>query len=280
MTTHDFTIQVFQSKRHLKARLSQSHFDPSTLQKLVIIATGLHSHMDKESQIKTSNTYQNAGFDTLQFNFTGHGQGQNKSDGTLNDITLSSSIQDLKTIWDYAQTKLPVSPNQISIHANSYGALISLLALEKNLISPESMVLIAPFSMDKFKQLRIPLSILTKFMPEKITKILKLPISSEMLIDFLKKHTRGMEKKDLLSNTAIHFFVGSQDKVSSPKTIQKWCQQFNTHQPKNVPFVDSIQAHYKEYPDVKHFNIPDEIHQDIMMRSIDFINLTRRLRSR
>lgn len=279
MTTQNLTLQVPKSKRRLKARLSRSISDSSILQKLVIIATGLHSHMDKESQIKTSNTYQKAGFDTLQFNFTGHGEGKNKSDGTLEDITLSSSIEDFKTIWDYAQTKLPTDTNHIAIHANSYGALICLLALEKNLISPENMILIAPFSMEKFKQLRLPLNILAKLMPEKITQILKLPISSKMLIDFLDHHTHGMERKNLLGSTAVHFFVGSDDKVSSPKAIQKWCKQFNTHQPKNVPFVDTIQAHYKEYPGVKHFNIPDEIHQDIMMRSIDFINRTRKLRS-
>jgi len=280
MTKQDLTIQVPKSKRRLKARLSGSTFNESVLQKLVIIATGLHSHMDKESQIKTANMYQQAGFNTLQFNFTAHGKDQNKSDGTQDDVTLSSSIEDLQTIWDYTQEKLSTDPRHIAIHANSYGALVSLLALEKKLISPESMLLVAPFSMEKFKQVRLPLKILAKFMPERITETLKLPISSKMLLDFLDNHAHGMEKRNLLGSTAVHFFVGSDDEVSSPEDIQNWCQKFNTQSPSNIPFIDNIQAHYKEYSEVKHFTIPDKTHQDIITRSINFINKTHKIRSR
>lgn len=280
MTTQDLKIPVPKSRRYVRARLRHSNNPFPKLEQLVIIATGLHSHMDKESQLKLSDTYRRSGFATLQFNFAGHGVDQNKSDGTIKDVTLSSSIQDLKAIWDYSQAHLPLSidTEHTVISANSYGALISLLALEKNIISPETMVLTAPFSLDKFKKWHIPLSILAKVMPHKIHQILKLPIASEMIVDFLKNHKNAMRKKDLLGSTAVHFFVGSDDNISSVESIKNWSTQFNANSPKETPFVHDLQAHYKIYPNVKHFEIPDLVAQDICDRSVRFIKQVRQLR--
>ena len=275
----DFDIP--KGKHNIKARLSYSEGDFSQLQQLIIMATGLHSHMDKESQVKMSDNYRQAGFATLQFNFTAHGQGENKSGGTMKEVTLSSSIQDLKTVWDYSKTQLPknIDVYNAVIAANSYGALISLLALEKNLITPESMVLVAPFSFDKFKPWILPLRIIAKMMPDKISQILKLPVSSEMVKDFLKHHTKGMRRKNLLGSTAVHFFVGAEDKIASVETVKKWSYQFNKDMPSQVPFVDNLQAHCMVYPGVPHFEIPDHIQQDISDRSIKFIRNTHKLRS-
>ena len=173
-----------------------------------------------------------------------------------------------------------VDANNISISANSYGALISLLALERRLIAPESMILIAPYSFDKLKPWILPLSLMVKLMPQTVIKALKLPVSSAMLQDFFLHHKKGMTKKDLLGSTAVHFFVGSDDAVSPAKSVVKWSETFNKHAPKDTPFIDDLQAHHITYPGVKHFEIPTLIQRDILSRSIDFIEKTHTIRSR
>ena len=273
-------LKIPNEQRHISIRLSQPNGAIRQLRQLIIIATGLHSHMDKESQLETAETYQQAGFTTLQFNFMGHGEGQNKSEGEIKDLTLSSSIKDMKTVWDYS-THIPnIDPENTAINANSYGALISLLALEKGLIEPESMTLVAPFSLDKFKRWVLPLRLLLKLMPNKISKVLNLPVSSTMLVDFLKNHTHGMTKKDLLGSTAVHFFVGAEDTISSKSDIKRWCETFNSHTPSHTPFIDGIQSHCTVYEGVPHFKIPPSVHNDIMVKSINFIRKTRDIRSR
>ena len=203
----NFALKIPNENRSIRLRLGSVDSPSHKLRQLIIIATGLLSHMDKESQKRLAASYQEKGFSTLQFNFMGHGEGQNKSDGNIDDLTISSSIKDIKTVWNYTKSLPNINPLHTTISANSYGGLISLLALEKKLITPESMVLVAPFSFDKFKRWVLPLTLISKLMPGKISKILKLPISDPMLTDFLKHHTRGISKKTLLGNTAVHFFI-------------------------------------------------------------------------
>lgn len=273
-------LEVPNEQRHINARLTYSKDDFKS-QQLIIIATGLYSHMDKLSQLKITESYQKAGFSTLQFNFMGHGEGQNKSGGEIKNLTLSSSIKDIKTVWDYSQNLSNIDTKSIAIGANSYGALISLLALEKRLISPESMVLVAPFSLDKFKPWIIPLGLISKLMPNTmISKILKLPISSLTIRDFLKYHRQAMTKKDLLGSTAVHFFVGDKDKISSPMDVKKWCHSFNDNSFSNSSFVDGVQAHCIVYEDVLHFEIPQKVQSDITKRSISFIKKTHDIKSK
>ena len=277
---NEFSLKVPNESRHIRLRLGLPKTPSYRLSQLIIIATGLHSHMDKKSQLALAESYQQAGFSTLQFNFMGHGEQQNKSDGKIEDITLSSSLKDLKAVWDYSrELSKEIDTSHTAISANSYGALISLMALEKRTISPESMVLLAPFSPDKFKRLALPLHLLLKLMPDKVSKILKLPVSTTMLSDFLNNHTRAITRKDLLGSTAVHFFVGSEDKVSSVGDIQRWCRVFNANAPSDACFTDHTQAHCTIYPGVPHFEIPEEVRNSITAASIDFIRRTRALKS-
>lgn len=280
MVVQNLKLKIPDEERHVVARLNYAENNVYKLQQLIIIATGLYSHMDKESQIKIADSYQQAGFATLQFNFMGHGENQNKSEGEIKDLTLSSSIKDIKTVWDYSTHLQNIDTNCIAINANSYGALISLLALEKRLITPETMVLVAPYSFDKFKPWILPLSLLAKLMPDKIAQILKLPVSSPMVCDFLKHHKHSMRKKDLLGSTAVHFFVGADDKISSPRDVKKWCKTFNANTSPDIPFVDNVQAHCSIYDNVPHFEIPQPVQEDIATKSINFIRETRTIRAR
>lgn len=280
MAPKEFDLKIPNENRKIHTRLTLPENTKTKLPQLVIIATGLYSQMDKPSQLKKAKSFQQAGFATLQFNFMAHGNNKNKSDGNIKDVTLSSGITDLKSVWDYAKQNLSkkINTNDIVIAANSYGALVSLIALEQNLISPESMVLTAPFSLDEVKPWVLPIRLFAKIMPNTTAKLFK--VSPAMLIDFLKYHTKAMNNKQLLGNTAVYFFVGSKDNISSASAIQKWCKDFNAQQPANVKFVNNIQAHYKIYDNVQHFTIPDAVNDDICKCSIDFLKQTHTMKSK
>ncbi len=280
MIEKNISLKVQNNHRYIRLRLCCPNNSLNDQRQLIIIATGLYSHMDKESQKKLAESYQKAGFSTLQFNFMGHGEGINKSDGKPRDITLSSSIEDLRAVWDYSQGLSGIAnTNNTAISANSYGALISLMALERKFISPESMILVAPYSFDKFKPWVLPIKLISKLFPEKIIDLLKLPVSSGMLKDFLKYHTHAMTKKDLLGSTAVHFFIGSEDKISSQKSIERWSKTFNNQSPSHLAFVDNKQAHYTIYEGVPHFDIPPSVQEDIDRKAISFITKTKKIRS-
>ena len=71
MNKTEFSLKIPNEKRHIKLRLVHPQRAKAQHQ-LVIIATGLHSHMDKDSQQKLAQDYQDAGLSTLQFNFMGY----------------------------------------------------------------------------------------------------------------------------------------------------------------------------------------------------------------
>lgn len=279
MSKIEFCLQIPDENRHIRLRLVQPQYADAHCQ-LVIILTGFRSYMDKDSQTKLADDYQNAGFSTLQFNFMGHGKEQNKSEGNIEEITLSSGIKDLKTVWNYALTlSNKVDTKHIAIVANSYGAIVSLCALEKNIIAPESMVLTSPLMPDKFKRL----SWLLKLVPDLMLKLLKVPVdkSTKSLVkDFVKNHTKMISKKNFLGNVGVRFFVGSEDKIAPVSDIERLCNIFNSQMPKGVSFVDNVQADVKIYNKVKHFNIPDDVAKDMHQCSIEFIKKMRDIRSK
>lgn len=274
MSKKEFDLDVPGENRHIKLRFNS----PKNAKKsypLVIIATGLYSSMNKDSQIKLAESYQKAGFSTLQFNFMGHGENKNKSEGDIKNVTLSSGIKDIKAVWDYAKTlSNKVNTNDIVISGSSYGAVVALVALENKLISPESMVLVAPFSFEKLKSWSLPVRLLAILAPSLIAKIFKIPVHPALVQDLAKNHYNAITKKNLLGNTAVLFFVGDKDNISSGTDIKKWCQMFNENQPNNIPFVGGVQAQYKIYDNVPHFQIPANVYKDIHKRSIDFIKKT------
>ena len=279
MRETEFSLKIPNEKRHIKLRLVHPQHAKAQHQ-LVIIATGLHSHMDKESQTKLAQDYQDSGFSTLQFNFMGHGKDKNKSEGNIANVTFSSGIKDLKTVWDYALTLSDkIDTDNIAIVANSYGAIISLMALEQNIISPESMALISPLSLDRFKRWALML----KLMPALTLKLMKIPVSpsaKSLIKDFYENHANAMSKKNLLGNTGVRFYIGSDDTIAPVLDIKRWCKIFNSQMPKDISFVDNVQADVKIYNNVEHFNIPDDIAKDMRSRSIKFIKIMNDIRNR
>ena len=269
MTDTDFKIYVPEDGREIASRLRF----PAGVAKppLIIMATGLYSYMDKESQEEVAQRYLQAGFSVLQFNFMGHGYFPNKSDGDIQDITLSSSINDLTAVWNYARDRLSgdVDMERTVVHATSYGSLTALMALEQRKIAPNAMISISPYSFYKLKPWALPLSVLGHTLPDGLKRTLKLNIPVKMLDDFRKNHSNALKKKGFMGSTAISFFVGADDKISSPETVQSWTRMINYDA--DIGYLGGHQARYTIYPGVKHFVMPKEVGDNIFRESLAFI---------
>ena len=271
-----FKLEIPKEKRKISVTLTSPPGDLSKLQ-WVIMLHGLYSKMDGQEEV--ARTYNNAGLGTLQPIFKGHGEGENKSDGELQNVTLSSGISDLKTTYDYATQKLSIPERNLVIGANSYGALVALLAMNQRLISPESMILVAPFSLNRFRPW-IPLLRFIKKIPGGLDFLSKkVKISPALISDYLQNHTHPF-RKDLFGSTAVHFFVGANDRhISDPNWICRFCETNNKNSPTNVPFVDGTQAHCTIYPGLGHGRMPKKESEISMKESIAFIKATHALRN-
>lgn len=285
-------IFVPEEKRYIKAQFSCPH--GSRLPQLIIMLHGLYSCMEKSSQMALARTYQDAGYATLRANFMGHGE-RHKSEGNIENTNITSNLYDVKALWNYAQKDLAewIDPSNIAISASSYGALVSLIALEKKIISPESMVLMAPFWLDAYqKPALLPASLLAKLMPRSVLDALLTPVLQKvfpelearhvhpaLISDFLKHHTRSLKRPELLSNTsAIALMCGTKDWVSPISQAEKFRDRVNRQNAKG-PFIDNQQV--KLYPlEIEHDNIPPEDSNKRNQLAVQFIQRTRALRAK
>ena len=257
MIKENLKITIPNENRVLAAQIS---YDPMIQnQQLVLMATGYNSTMRKWTQMEVACRYQEANFATLQFDFMGMGD----SDGKLRDTTLSSSITDLTSVWNYATQKLgdKADVDHIAISANSYGALIALMAYERGCIFPESMVLTAPYSFNRIKPFVLPLNLIMKVIPDKVLEMLNVPFTSKMFDDFIKNHRHALEKKNLLDGTAVLFFLGKKDPLVSLKTVKKWCDESKFYTPRPETY------------NYGHGKLPKHVEIEIQTKAVNFIKL-------
>ena len=269
MADTDFKLYVPEDARKIACRFRLPSVGENR-PPLMIMATGLYSYMDKESQEAVAQRYLGAGFAVLQFNFMGHGYPPYKSDGDIKDITLSSSIDDLTTVWNYSrQLSGIVDTNHTVIQATSYGALTAMMAEEQGKIAPEAMISISPYSFYKLKPWALPLSVVGHALPNGLKRALHFNIPLKLLDDFRENHPNALKKKGFMGNTAIYFFVGEDDKISSAETVKSWTNMINNDA--DIGYPGGRQAHYTIYPGVKHFYMPPEVGEDIFQESLRFL---------
>ena len=264
------------------------------LRQLIIMLHGLNSSMEEASQMALARTYQDAGFATLRANFMGHGE-RYKSQGKIEDTNITSNLYDVKALWKYAQEHLlaRIDPSSVAISASSYGALVSLIALEKKIISPESMVLMAPFWLDAYqKPTLLPVSLLAKLMPRSVLDALLTPVLKKafpelgergvhpaLVSDFFKHHMHALKRPELLRNTsAIALMCGTNDTVSPIGQAQSFRDRVN-QQKAHGPFIDDQQV--KLYSlQAGHDNMPSKVFSKRNQLAVQFIQKTRALRAK
>lgn len=115
---------------------------------MVILMHGIFSSKDYVPIPSIAKGLAKAGIASIRFDFDGHG----KSEGRMQDMTIEKELADAKAIWDYVRS-LPYV-NGIGLLGHSQGGVIASmtagrLAMEKDGIAPEGVVLIAPGSVIK-----------------------------------------------------------------------------------------------------------------------------------
>lgn len=94
---------------------------PKSAKALVLLNHGYASSFAKHSETTTilAERLAQANIASIRFDFRGHGL----SDGELREVTLSSGISDLETIYAWAKEKLTFE--KVAVMGNSYGGFIA-----------------------------------------------------------------------------------------------------------------------------------------------------------
>ncbi len=88
--------------------------------------------------VRISKEFVKRGFKVFRFDFTGSGE----SDGNFEDMTLTSELDDLDSIWEYVKNHDMVMGNKIYMIGHSMGGLITTLTAST--YNPDKVVLLAP----------------------------------------------------------------------------------------------------------------------------------------
>ena len=110
--TQKVSLKIPDESRHIKVNVNYPDDNKHLLQQLVIVATGLGGHMDQPSQIDVVQNYVDAGIaPVVQFNFGGHGEGENKRGPRDSSAKFGCA--------EPAMSLTPLSVNTWSLHPRS-----------------------------------------------------------------------------------------------------------------------------------------------------------------
>ncbi len=105
----------------------------------VIMSHGLESTKDGRKWVALARNLDAAGIGYLRFNYRGCGEGDDRSDGAFEDMTLTARIADFRAAIDFVET-MGVDRNRIGAVGSSFGGMVVLAAGDARL---KAMVAIA-----------------------------------------------------------------------------------------------------------------------------------------
>ena len=263
-----FDIVCNNQQRILKARLC--YFDQDK-RPLIIMAAGLHSFYTKPSQKNIARWCRTQGFATLQFNYMGHGSDENKSDGDLKNVTISTGVDDIVAVYRYAKNNLSdrIDTRHIFINANSYGAFCAWRALDCHKdFCPTAMAFVGPYDPKAWMKKLQPFANFAPTLFEKIAKPFKLTAAN--INDFCANHTEAMQiQPKSLGNIPLLCIGGKNDHISNAQKCQQLANQFS----EDLQFPFGRQTNAKIVPG-GHFNTPPSLQMAINMQICTFFYRT------
>lgn len=93
----------------------------------IILSHGLEGSKDGEKWLQFAPRLHSEGFACLRFSYRGCGSGQEKSEGSFEDTTLSKRIQDYRSAIDFTQ-KSDINKNRIGVIGSSFGGTTAITA--------------------------------------------------------------------------------------------------------------------------------------------------------
>lgn len=127
---------------------------PSAKSPCVVALHGLLGDKDKGKWPIVASELCEAGFSCLRFNFRGCGEGEEKSEGKFENLTLSARIKDYRAALDFISNVEKVDMDRIGSLGASLGGMVAIASKEKRARALVTMG--SPYKIPRYEEPRIP----------------------------------------------------------------------------------------------------------------------------
>jgi len=127
---------------------------PHTGAPCIIALHGLESSKDSGKWPTVASRLSEEGYACLRFSFRGCGEGEEKSEGEFEDLSLTGRIRDYESALEYLENKGEVDTNRLGVISSSFGGMVAIAAQNKRI---KAMVALAtPYKIPRFETPQIP----------------------------------------------------------------------------------------------------------------------------
>lgn len=120
----------------------------------VVCLHGLESSKDTTKWLSFASRLQEKGYACLRFNFRGCGEGEEKSEGRFEDVSLSARIKDYKAALKFLEATGKVDMSRLGVVGSSFGGMTAIAAKERRVKA--MVVLASPYKIPRFDKPIIP----------------------------------------------------------------------------------------------------------------------------
>jgi len=163
----------------------------------VVFVHGLGSSKDSPRNIVVSESLLSAGIATVLFDLSGHGESSSDPRNGLEGF-----VDDLEAVCQWVQTRPELDSSRTGIAGSSLGAVVALDAVQKQCVSPATLVLRAPpIESDQLAGVEIPTLIIVG--------------TRDPLLDDVRRAANGREK------VTVETVEGASHLFEEPGTLEE-----------------------------------------------------------
>ncbi|MEM1562596.1 MAG: alpha/beta fold hydrolase [Candidatus Bathyarchaeia archaeon] len=104
---------------------------PYTGAPCIVILHGLEGNKDSNKWLFVTSRLVSRGYACLRFNFRGCGEGSEKSDGSFDDTSLTSRIEDYRAALKFLRESRKIDAEKIGVIGSSFGGMTAIAAQER-----------------------------------------------------------------------------------------------------------------------------------------------------
>lgn len=144
------TVVIFHSQGQvIFANLSLPNVDAPG----IIMSHGLEGSEDADKWLLLAYRLYDAGFAYLRFNYRGCGEGRERSEGNIEDTTLSGRIEDYRAALDFVETRA-VDTSRLGVIGSSFGGTVAITAQDTRMKAMVTMATPCRFKVPAEEQFR------------------------------------------------------------------------------------------------------------------------------
>ncbi|MEM2210319.1 MAG: alpha/beta fold hydrolase [Nitrososphaerales archaeon] len=168
----------------------------------IITLHGLESSKDSSKWINIASKLHDEGYACLRFNFRGCGEGEEKSEGEFEDVSLSRRINDYKSALQFLHSIGRVDTNRLGVIGSSFGGMVAIAAKDQRIKA--IVTLGTPYKIPRFDK---PL------IPKEVGQYYVLPSGKRFKKSFYEDLKKYDLLKDIKNAPPILIIHGSADEV-------------------------------------------------------------------